>query len=74
MGPMTKNYQRGFGFGTLVVIIALVLIVGGYIYYTGQNATPTSSGETPYPLTGQPMETIDVASPTSSSTSTSTAS
>ncbi len=89
MVSMTKNYQRGlpaqagFGFGTLVVIVALVLIVGSYIYYTGQNAAPTSS-ETTYPPTGlnvpvtppdnQLMETGDVIPAASTSTSAGVAS
>lgn len=34
--------QAGFGVGTLVVIIALVLIIGGYMYYSNQNAVPAT--------------------------------
>lgn len=80
---MTKNYQRGFGFGTLVVIIALVLIVGGYIYYSGQNGAPAGS-DSAYPVTGsevpvtpapgQQMETGEVVTPTGTSTNSGTGS
>lgn len=50
---MTKNEKRGFGLGSLIVIIALVLIVGAYMYYRGDNATPISETtvETNYPPT-----------------------
>ena len=78
MVGMTKNYKRGFGFGTLVVIIALVLIVGGYIYYSGQNSAPANSDiiypptGTDVPANGQQMETGDVVLESSSSTGSST--
>ncbi|MCC6290517.1 hypothetical protein IT398_00355 [Candidatus Nomurabacteria bacterium] len=50
---MTKNKKKGFGLGSLIVIIALVLIVGAYMYYRGDNAVPVSETtvETTYPPT-----------------------
>ena len=77
---MTKNYKQGFGFGTLVVIIALVLIVGGYIYYNGQNGAPANNiivyppTGTDAPANGQQMETGDVVTPTGTSTDSGTSS
>ena len=42
---MTNN-KNGFGVGTLVVIIALVLIIGGYMYYSNQDTVPAETTET----------------------------
>ncbi len=39
---MTNN-KNGFGVGTLVVIIALVLIIGGYMYYSNQDTVPAET-------------------------------
>lgn len=56
---MKANFKRGFGFGTLVVIIALVLIVGGYIYYNnGKSDVPaTIDGTNPPSATTEPTGT-----------------
>lgn len=43
--------NRGFGIGTLVVIIAIVLIIGAYMYYSGDKAPETTPATTETTLT-----------------------
>jgi hypothetical protein len=54
---MNSKFNRGFGVGTLVVIIAIVLIVGGYMYYRNQPAQPATETPASTDTTGTVVDT-----------------
>lgn len=62
--------KRGFGVGAVVVIVALILIIGGYMYYS-QNDTPvTPEDNTDQTGTVGAGAIVDVNLPVDAGTST----
>lgn len=58
---MKLQSNRGFGIGTLIVIIAIVLIIGAYMYYSGgksANAPEMAPSATEETTTGNGGTTV----------------
>jgi hypothetical protein len=64
------SMKRGFGVGAVVVIVALILIIGGYMYYSQNDAPVTPEDNTDQTGTVGAGAIVDVNLPVDAGTST----